>query len=221
MEQSSNIAVDWFQNNHMNINSDKCHLLVAGHKFEEIWPKIGTDFIWESNSVKLLGVTIDNHLKFDKHISLLCAKANRKLSALARISYYLTFHQKGTLLKTFFESQFSYCSLTWMFHGRKINSKINLLHERALRMIYNDQISSFQEHLDKDNSFTVHHFNIQSLAIEMFKVINNIAATIIGDLITTYHSYNFRSKSKFVVQVCVQFITVKILYSITVPLSGI
>ena len=66
-------------------------------------------------------------------------------------------------------------------------------------MIYNDQISSFQELLDKDISFTVHHFNIQSLAIEMFKVINNISATIIGDLFTTCHSYNLRSKSKFVV----------------------
>ena len=86
-----------------------------------------------------------------------------------------------------------------MFHSRKSNNEINLLHERALRMIYNDQISSFQELLDKDNSFTVHHFNIQSLAIEMFKVINNIAATIFGDLFTTYHSYNLRSKSKFAV----------------------
>ena len=66
-------------------------------------------------------------------------------------------------------------------------------------MIYNDLISSFQELLDKDNSFTVHHVKIQSIAIEMFKVINNIAATIIGDLFTTYHSYNLRSKSKFVV----------------------
>ena len=86
-----------------------------------------------------------------------------------------------------------------MFHSRKSNNKINLLHERALRMIYNDQISSFQELLDKDNSFTVHRFNIQSLTIEMFKVINNTAATIIDDLFTTYHSYNLRSKSKFVV----------------------
>ena len=67
-------------------------------------------------------------------------------------------------------------------------------------MMYNDQISSFQEFLDKANSFsTVHRFSIQSLAIEMLKVINNIAATIIDDLFTTYHSYNLRSKSKFVV----------------------
>ena len=42
-------------------------------------------------------------------------------------------------------------------------------------------------------------FNIQSLVSQMFKVINDIAATIIDDLFTTYHSYNLRSKSKFVV----------------------
>ena len=71
-------------------------LLVSGHKFERIWAKTGTDLIWESNSVKLLGIMIDNHRKFDKHISLLCAKANRKLSALAGISYNLSFHQKVT-----------------------------------------------------------------------------------------------------------------------------
>ena len=42
-------------------------------------------------------------------------------------------------------------------------------------------------------------FNIQSLVIEMFELINNTAATIIDDLFTTYHSYNLCSKSKFVV----------------------
>ena len=101
----------------------------------------------------------------------------------------------ANLLLTLFESQFRFCSLTWMFHSRKSNNIINLLHKRALKMIYNDQISSFQELLDKDNSFTVHHFNIQSLAIEMFKVTNNIAATITDDLFTTYRSYNLCSKS--------------------------
>ena len=94
LERNRNITIDWFQNNYVKMNSDKCHLLVAGHKFEQIWAKIGTDLIWESNSVKLLGITINNHLKFGKHISLLFAKANRKLSAFARISCYLTFHQK-------------------------------------------------------------------------------------------------------------------------------
>ena len=70
-----------------------------------------------------------------------------------------------------------------------------MLHKRALRMIYNDQMPSFQELLDKDNSFTIHHFNIQSLAIEMFKVINNIAVTIIENLFTTYHSKNQKPRN--------------------------
>ena len=62
----------------MKMNSDKCHLFVAGHKFEQILAKIGTALIWGSNSVKLLGKTIDNHRKFDQHISLLCDKSNGK-----------------------------------------------------------------------------------------------------------------------------------------------
>ena len=55
----------------------------------------------------------------------------------------------------------------------------------------------------------------------MFKVINNIAATIIDDLFTTYHSYNLRSKSKFVVPSVRTIDKVKILYNTTVLLYGI
>ena len=103
-----------------------------------------------------------------------------------------------------------------MFHSRKSNNEIKLFHERALRMIYNDQISSFQELLDRDNSFTVHHFIVQSSAIEMFKVINTIAASIIDDLFTTYHSYNFAPNLSLLFQLWIQFITVKVLYNITI-----
>ena len=123
------------------------------------------------------------------------------MSVLARISYYLTFYQERILIKAFFEFQFRYCSLTWMFHSRKSNNKINLLHERVVRMIYDEQISPFQELLDKDNSFTVRHFNIQSLSIKMFEVVNNIAATIIKDLFTIYHS-SFAQNLSLLFQVC-------------------
>ena len=84
-------------------------------------------------------------------------------------------------------------------------------------MIYNDQISSFQKLLEKNNSFSVHHISIESLATEVFKVINNIAATIYMPHIVTIFAQNLN----LLFQVCVQFITVKSLYSITVPLSGI
>ena len=61
-----------------------------------------------------------------------------------------------TLYKTLVESQFKYYPLNWMSHGRKSNYKINRLQERALRLIYNDHISSFKELLTKDGTFTIH-----------------------------------------------------------------
>ena len=73
-------------------------------------------------------------------------------------------------MKTFIESQFGYCPLIWMFHGRIVNKRIKHLHERALRITYKDYISSFEDLLKRDKSVTIHHKNIQSLAIELFKV---------------------------------------------------
>ena len=43
----------------MKLNTDKCLLIVSGYKHEQVWRNIGKDFIWESNDVNFLGVTID------------------------------------------------------------------------------------------------------------------------------------------------------------------
>ena len=62
-----------------------------------------------------------------------------------------------------------------MFHNRTLNNKINRLHERALRLVYKNDELCFSELLELDNSVTVHQRNLQRLAIEMYKVKNNIA----------------------------------------------
>jgi len=166
LEINSDLALSWFENNYMKLNTDKCHLLVSGHKAEEMFVKIGGDLLWEKKSVKLLGITIDSALNFNQHIHEICSKANRKLSALSRICRFLNFRKRRLLFKSFIESQFKYCPLVWMFHSRGINNKINRLHSRALRMVYNDYNSTFEELLVKDGSFSIHHQNIQRMAIE-------------------------------------------------------
>ena len=70
-----------------------------------------------------------------------------------------------------------------MFHGTQINNKINKLHERALRVVYNDTITTFEELLVKDKTFTIHHKNIQSLAVEMYKAVNNYPEKILGNFL--------------------------------------
>ena len=195
LEENCEIALCWFENNYMKLNTDKCHLIVSGYKHEHIWTKIGKDKIWESSDVKLLGVTIDNELKFDKHVSKICSKASRKLSVLARMSRLLSFEKRRVIFKSFVESQFKYCPLIWMFHSRHTNNKINRLHERALRIVYNDYQSTFEQLLINDRSFCIHHQNIHKLMIEIYKVLNNITDNIYSNIfIRTNHNINLRSQ---------------------------
>ena len=82
-------------------------------------------------------------------------------------------------MKSFVEAQFGYCPLVWMFHGREINTKINHIDKRFLRTVYRDYNSYFKDLLKKDNSVRIHHRNVQSLAVELFKVKENLSNTII------------------------------------------
>ena len=61
-------AIIWFEINFMQLNSDKCHFLIMGNTPEHLWAKVGDCVIWESQKEKLLGVTIDKELKFNKHL---------------------------------------------------------------------------------------------------------------------------------------------------------
>ena len=175
LEHGAFLASEWFETNNMKLNKDKCHLLVSGHKYENVWVKMGDKQISEGAKQNLLGIEVGRNLNFDDHVISLCKKAGRKLALLARLSKFMSFKQKRILMKTFVESQFGYCPFIWMFHSRKVNSKINYLQERPLRIVYNDYIISFEDLLKKDNSFKIHHENIQSLVIELFKVEKGIA----------------------------------------------
>ena len=73
----------------MKLNIEKCHLLISGNKSEYIRKKLDQDIICESNNVELLGVTRDSNLRFDKHVSNICLKVNRKLSVSKYLSLFL------------------------------------------------------------------------------------------------------------------------------------
>ena len=49
-------------------------------------------------------VTVD--LRFDKHMSNICLKPNRKLSALTRVAKFVRFKKRPILFKIFIELQF-------------------------------------------------------------------------------------------------------------------
>ena len=90
--------------------------------------------------------------------------------------------QFGKKMKVFIASQFGYCPLVWMFHSRKLNNRINNIHERALRITYKDYNSSFNDLLEKDNSVSIHQRNLQVLATEIFKTKNGYNPPLLSDI---------------------------------------
>ena len=197
MEDNISVLMKWFYNNYLLMNADKSHLLVTNH-VDDISVNVGREVIKCETSVKLLGIKIDNKLDFSEHVSGLCKKVSLKLHALGRISNYMSTTKLRMILKAFIESQFSYCPLVWMFHSRSLNNRINRLHERALRFVYKDPTLSFEDLLQRDNTFTIHHRNLQKLATEMYKIINNLSPKIMNSIFPyTNNPYNLRNKNPF------------------------
>ena len=103
---------------------------------------------------KLLGIKFDSKLSFENYISSVI---------------YINLSKQKALMKTFVISHFKYYPLVWMFHGRKLNQRLNSIHERALRNTYQDYKSTCLELVQKENSATIHQRNLQVLATEIFK----------------------------------------------------
>ena len=81
-------------------------------------------------------------------------------------------------MNAFITSQFSYYPLVWRCHSREINNRINNIHYRALRIVYSDNTSSFEDLLRKDGSETIHQENLRFLALEMFEVIHGATPSL-------------------------------------------
>ena len=192
----SKLLCEWFANNGFKANPDKFHLILNENR-NDIFIEIQQFKIFNSNSQKLLGIKVDNKLSFDDHVRDLCNKASQKLHALARIAHYMQPLQKRIIMKAFINSQFGYCPLVWMFHSRTLNNRINKIHERALRMVYNDNISTFDELLSRDKSVSIHIRNIQTLAIELYKVVNSLSPAIMTHIFPLKETLLYSSKSIF------------------------
>ena len=188
------IMQKWFYENHMVLNPGKCHCLVLGNRSNSDTINLNGTKLASSSYEKLLGILIDGDLGFDKHIKSLCRKAGQELNDLTRISNYLTHDRKRPLLNSIIKSQFSYCPLIWMFCSRSLNNLINRFHKRALRLIHNDHVRSFQDLLEMTKEKTIHQINVESIAKEIYKFLTGLSPPIMIDaLMIRNNKYNLRN----------------------------
>ena len=119
-------TIQWFQQNGMMANLDKCE--------EKPIPI--------SSEIQLLGVTLDNKLKFDPHIASICRKVGGQVNE-NRLKNVLPCKTKEALYRAFILPHFDYCSQIWHHCGARNTKKLERVNEHALRFVYKDKKSSY------------------------------------------------------------------------------
>ena len=198
LHDDSKCLIEWYETNYLKPNPEKWHLLLS-EKNDDYFITIGNECVWNSTNEKILGVYFDNNLSFNTHLNKLCKKASQKLHALARVSTFMSFNQRKIIMNAFIQSQFSYCPLLWMCHSRIIHTQINKIHERALKIVYNDHISSFETLLDKSGTVSIHHRNLQLLAVELYKAVHNLSSPLMHNLFQIKEMNLYLRKGKAIV----------------------
>ena len=95
--------------------------------------------IKSSDTVELLGISLDKNINFKRHIQNICHKTSNKTKALFHIRKFLNLEQVQVLAEAYISSNFRYCPLIWMFCGKMSDNLIVKTHYRTLKTIYNTQ----------------------------------------------------------------------------------
>ena len=106
----------------------------------------------------LLGITTDKKNPFKQHIENLCRKAQYKLHALRPIRRFLTIEKAKILGNLFIDSQFNYAPLLWMFCRKTLYPKIEKIHHKTLKVIY-DSNDTYDNLFLQSNTVSVHLFD--------------------------------------------------------------
>ena len=162
-------VLKWFKVNSMKANPQKFQFMILGKSTRQtIILNINNIKIRESQSVELLGLTIDNRLTFKDHINMLCHRACYKLHALRRIRKYLTLGKSKLLYNAFINNQFNYASIIWMFCRKQDYLEVEKIHYKALKIVYNSN-ECYEELLIQNNEVSIHQKQLRTLATEIYK----------------------------------------------------
>ena len=143
-------------------DKDEVSITLNGHTVES------------TNDIKQLGVNIDEHLVFSKHISDMCVKASQRIGVLGRLRNLIPTEAKLLLYKT-------YCHVIWHFCKASDSRKIERVQERGLRIVFNTCSEDYHTLLKRAKLPSLYNRRLQDIAILMYKVKHGLLRKCVTD----------------------------------------
>ena len=132
-------VLQWMNANSLILNAAKSEALVVLPYVRKSEPpvtfEIGKDFFQSSISAKYLGVTIDNHLSFNQHITLLENKVARSVGVISKLRFYLPQSSLIILYFSLVHTHLLYALPVWASTYNTYLSKLKRLQNKAVRII--------------------------------------------------------------------------------------
>ena len=115
------------------------------------------------DSVEFLGITLDNKLNFEKHISLIYKSESCQFNALFRLKTFLEFKERKILIESFVYSNFNYCPQVWHFNNQKSSQTVENLQKRDQQFLQNYYTSSYDDLLENSNKSAIASQRLRTL----------------------------------------------------------
>jgi len=184
LESSLAFMSDWFKENNFQLNADECQFIVFGNKRDEFETLcLNGEILDACEDVKLLGVTFDSGLTFQKHVSNVCRTGNAKVSALQRVACFMSADKLRLIANSFVNSETSYCPLVWSFSSRSSLNKIERVNKRVHKLVTDVEA--------KEDPKMMHRHFCECLLKEVYKTKFNLNPPYMQKV------FNFKDNQRF------------------------
>ena len=199
LQNDCKTAMNWFESNNMKANANKFQLMFLSKNSvsENCSIMIEGTVIKATDSINILGVELDRHLKLNIQIDEICNQTGKQINALKRIKHNLDKDAKITIYNSYISSNFNYCSIVWMFANKTHLEKLEKTNKRALRFVTDKGHLSYEELCKQEKQLSVFKRCIKNAAILLYKVKKGIAPKYLDELFKTQNSqYEMRDNDR-------------------------
>lgn len=119
---------------------------------------------------KILGVNINQNLKWDNHINVVKKKISSNLWLLSKIKPFVSLDHRIVFYKAYIQPHIDYCNIIWGGTSKQNIQSILLLQKRACKIILGYQYTNFQEAMKSINALSIHLRILLQKAKFMYKV---------------------------------------------------